>query len=226
VVLPPGVFASILGNFDWFAQFLANRGYAVFQAGTRDTRSLGDVSGMDELGAWMVQNQDDIAAGVDDLVRQGIADPKRVCAAGSGDTAYIALFSAIYLPDKYACIISWQGISDLKKILKDARQGAMIAENIFNSSLVRNYEKYSEDDLVRFSPALHADQVRTPLLILDTNIRSWNRQSVEMILALRKAGKAVREYAVPEDDGALSRGNSRVVFLQQVDKFLSEHIGN
>ena len=69
-------------GFDWWAQALASRGYAVLQPNFRGSTGLdGDfyAAGFDEFGRKM---QTDLSDGVRHLAQQGLIDPKRVCIAG------------------------------------------------------------------------------------------------------------------------------------------------
>src|SRR5260221_12515235 len=75
------------GGFDWWAQALANEGYAVLQPNFRGS-AVSDafvVAGHGEFGRKM---QTDLSDGVRYLQRQGIIDPARVCIAGASYGGY------------------------------------------------------------------------------------------------------------------------------------------
>jgi dipeptidyl aminopeptidase/acylaminoacyl peptidase len=83
IVFPHGgPAASDDGDFDWWAQALASRGYAVLQANYRgsDTTPALLRAGFGEFGRKM---QTDLSDGVQYLIAHGIADPKRVCIVGA-----------------------------------------------------------------------------------------------------------------------------------------------
>src|SRR5262249_10639386 len=105
-------------GFDWFAQFLANRGYAVLQPNYRGSSRY--CRGLPEAGPqqWGLKMQDDISDGVKKLIADGIADPKRVCIVGASYGGYAALSGATKTPELYACAASLAGISDLGELLK------------------------------------------------------------------------------------------------------------
>jgi dipeptidyl aminopeptidase/acylaminoacyl peptidase len=225
VVLPAGGLGYAIDAFDWFAQFLAQRGYAVFQAGARNLKELGDIEHMDELGSWMTSSQNDIVEGVDDLVAKGIADPSRICIAGAGNGGYIALSAMIVMPGKYACAISLAGFSDLRSIWQKAWDNARPAQHVFSSTLIRNRMNYSDDDVSRFSPARHAEAVQGPVLLIFGDRDSGKLQGDKMNEALLGAHKAVEYVTLRNEDGTLSRAEGRVALLNAVDKFLAAHIG-
>jgi dipeptidyl aminopeptidase/acylaminoacyl peptidase len=226
LVLPEGGFGYSDGNFDWFAQFFAQRGYAVFQAGARDLKRLGDVASMDELGSWMNATQNDIASGIDELVASGIVDSKRVCIAGADNDGYAALFAPVALPNRYSCAISLSAFSDLKLVIRNMRAASYIAINRFNSSLIRNSKEYSDADLDRFSPVRHADQIRAPILLVAGDRDEMIIQSTIMKDALTAAKKPVEMVTLKSEDGSLSTLESRSALLNAVDKFLVSHMGH
>lgn len=100
-------------GFDWMAQFLANRGYAVLQPNYRSSSGYGHKFTEAGLHQWGLTMQDDISDGVKKMIADGIADPKRVCIVGASYGGYAALAGAAFTPDLYACAASWAGVSDL-----------------------------------------------------------------------------------------------------------------
>ncbi|MBW8733605.1 MAG: prolyl oligopeptidase family serine peptidase, partial [Asticcacaulis sp.] len=69
-------------GFDWLAQALASRGYLVLQANYRGSDGHGADFVSAGYGEWGGKILADLKDGVDDLVRQGLADPGRVCMIG------------------------------------------------------------------------------------------------------------------------------------------------
>jgi dipeptidyl aminopeptidase/acylaminoacyl peptidase len=227
IVVKDGGFGYGQGNFDWVAHYLAQRGYAVFEAGTRGSKDLREVASMDDLGTWLDAAQEDIAAGVDDLIAKGIADPKHVCIAGAGSRAYVALQAAVALPDKYACSISMNGTSDLGVAIRDARRYSGLAINAFNSVLIRDGEKYAATAVTRVSPARHADTIRSSVLLIAADRdQSTVVQGTLMRNALTSAKKSVEMVTLKNEDGFLNTSESRVAVLQAIDKFLTDHLGH
>ncbi len=70
-------------GFDWWAQAMASRGYAVLQVNYRGSDGLGRSFLEAGFGEWGRKMQTDLSDGVRDLTAQGIVDPKRVCIVGA-----------------------------------------------------------------------------------------------------------------------------------------------
>ena len=71
------------GSFDVWAEFLADRGYAVLQPNFRGSTGYGSAFHRAGFNQWGLRMQDDISDGIKWLVAQGVADPTRVCIVGA-----------------------------------------------------------------------------------------------------------------------------------------------
>jgi len=235
LVLPPGENRTnlplvVLGHtasaptFDTMAHFLAARGYAVFRPALRQLKRFRDVSGMDELGEWILDVQEDINAGIDDLASRGIVDSARVCIAGEDEEAYTALISTVYSSDAYRCAISIDGMTDLQRIVRWARYFNDNPVNSYNSALIRNYDLYAQEDLARFSPIHHAAEVNATFLLIGNNM---DDHTESMVAALRRAGKQVQyvETRYNGDEPALYREENRLNTYRALESFLAAQIG-
>ncbi len=119
VVLPHGgPAARDYPGFDWWSQALASRGYAVLQPQFRGSEGFGWDFLSAGFGEWGRKMQTDLSDGVRDLVRQGIADPKRVCIVGASYGGYAALAGATIDTGVYRCAVAVAGISDPKGFLQ------------------------------------------------------------------------------------------------------------
>jgi dipeptidyl aminopeptidase/acylaminoacyl peptidase len=229
VVMPHGgPLARDSLSFDWWAQFLANRGYAVFQPNFRGSSGYGQSFSQAGNHEWGLKMQDDITDGVNKLVADGIADPKRICIVGASYGGYAALAGAAFTPDLYACAVSYAGVSDLGLMLyREAKQNGETSDVM---SVLRSRIGDPDKDADRIaatSPAKHADRIKIPVLLLhasdDTTVPI--EQSQVMNDALMKAKKNVRFIAINGDDHYLDLAATRVQVLTEIDKFLAANIG-
>jgi dipeptidyl aminopeptidase/acylaminoacyl peptidase len=226
VVLPHGgPNARDYPGFDPFVQFLATRGYAVLQPQFRGSTGFGDAfrdAGDRQWGGLM---QDDVTDGVRAMVAQGTADPRRVCIVGtSGYSGYAALAGGAFTPDLYACAVSINGFSDLGLVLRQTSSGTLFhvvstSQSVWKK-LIGGY-----GDAKRASPINAVSSIKTPILLMyggDPYVPADQSQS--MARALSGAGKDVTVVTLPQDREWRARTATRVQVLQELEKFLGQHL--
>ena len=90
-------------------QFLANRGYAVFQMNFRGSTGYGRKFWEISFKEWGKSMQDDITDGVNWLIKEGIADPKRIAIYGASYGGYATLAGLTFTPNLIClwCRLCW-----------------------------------------------------------------------------------------------------------------------
>ena len=228
VVLPHGgPHAHDTGDFNWWTQFLATRGYAVLQPQFRGSTGYGAAHRKAGYGQWGGLMQDDVTDGVKAMIKNGLADPARICIAGASYGGYAALAGAAFTPEMYACAISVNGISDLPALLGYLRKRA---ETDFSDSFSLLQDQIGpayESDVVARSPARAADSVRAPILLLhgadDTVVPISQAETMDR--ALTEAGKTHALVRLPGEDHWLSRSATRTQVLEEMERFLARYLG-
>lgn len=205
-------------------QFLANRGYAVFQMNFRGSTGYGRKFLEASYKQWGLRMQDDITDGVEWLKAQGIADPARVAIYGGSYGGYAVLAGLAFTPGLYACGIDYVGVSNLFTFLQTIPP-------YWRPMLQMMYEQVGDpeadrEQLAATSPALHADRIAAPLFIAQgTNDPRVNKaESDQMVEALRERGVEV-EYMVKENEGhGFHNQENRFCFYRAMEEFLKAHL--
>jgi dipeptidyl aminopeptidase/acylaminoacyl peptidase len=230
VVLPHGgPNERDLPNFNWIVEFLASRGYAVLQPQFRGSTGFGDAFREAGYRQWGGLMQDDVTDGVRAMIEQGIADPHRVCIAGASYGGYAALAGAAFTPQLYACAISINGVSDLPALLNSKVPMYVPRGRIYSTSLDQwqaRIGKPGDSALEKKSPINAVAAISAPVLIVYGTSDGVvpNEQSERMAAALTRAGKSVKVVQLPAEDHWLSRNDTRIQMLSEVDAFLREHL--
>ncbi|OFY95297.1 MAG: peptidase, partial [Bacteroidetes bacterium RIFOXYC12_FULL_35_7] len=99
-------------------QFLASRGYAVLQINFRGSTGYGRKFWEASFKQWGKNMQNDISDGVEWLIKEGIADSKKVCIYGASYGGYATLAGLTFTPDLYACGVDYVGVSNLFTFMK------------------------------------------------------------------------------------------------------------
>ncbi|MGA7675602.1 MAG: S9 family peptidase [Rhizomicrobium sp.] len=215
--------------FDWMAQFLANRGYAVLQPNFRGSAGYGEKFMEAGFGEWGRKMQDDVTDGVQKLIADGIADPKRICIVGASYGGYAALAGAAFTPDLYACAASWAGVSDLN-VLYETESDKTANDPAILSAWARFIGDHDKDaaKLEAASPDKFADHIKCPVLLMhgtdDTTVSI--KQSEIMEDVLRDAHKKVEFVKFDKETHYMETADTRIRVLKELEKFLKENIGN
>ncbi len=210
-------------TFNWWASFLASRGYAVLQPNFRGSTGYGYEWFNAGRGGWGDGiMQTDVEDGMDALAKAGLVDTKRVCIIGGSYGGYAALAGATITPDRYACAASINGLSDPEGMLKDV-------ERYSKTSMSAEWWRKSMGDmdhLRKVTPLRLADRVHIPILLLhalDDSVVPVE-QSRDMNRKLIAAKRNVRFVELGGDDHWLSGASTRTQMLQELDTFLAQSL--
>lgn len=206
-------------GFNWQVQFLVSRGYGVFQPQFRGSSGYGEAFQDAGLQQWGGLMQDDVTDGTRWLISQKLADPSRICIAGSGFGGYASLMGVVKEPSLYACAAAYGPITDLSMMMH--RMHKMLFHDI-NMPKVKN-EDQDPDDI---SPVEHAAEIKVPVLLVhgkkDTRVPYDHSEDMEH--ALKRAGKPVTAVYPDLADSRLSHSADRVVWLTELEKFLAANL--
>jgi len=211
-------------GFDWWAQAMASRGYAVLQVNYRGSDGFGWTFLSAGFGQWGRKMQTDLSDGVRYLAGKGTIDPKRVCIVGASYGGYAALAGAALDHGVYRCAASFGGVSDLRRMIVYSRGMAGLRAQRYWTRFM-GADDLKDPVLAQYSPLAHVAEVDIPVLLIhgrdDTVVPL--EQSQLMADALHRAGKPAELVVQNGADHWLSRGDTRLAMLQAVTTFLEKH---
>ncbi|MHA6720576.1 alpha/beta hydrolase family protein [Sphingomonas sp. RS6] len=205
-------------EWDWWAQFLADRGYAVVQPNYRGSTGYGTEFTAKGEGQWGLAMQDDLNDAVTELAAQKLIDPKRVCIVGASYGGYAALRAAQRDGTIYRCAVSYAGVSDLERMKRYNRR-------FLGGEVRKDWLKAQAPDFKAISPIYHAEDFSIPVLLLHgrkDRVVPF-AQSKEMVERLKAAGKTVEFIDQREGDHHFTRGEDRLEFLNALEAFLAKY---
>ena len=213
-------------GFNPEVQFLANRGYAVLQMNYRGSTGYGRRFWEASFKQWGFAMQDDITDGVEWLVKEGIADPARICIYGGSYGGYATLEGLVKTPDLYACGVDYVGVSNLFTFMNTIPPYWKPFLGMMHE-MVGDPAK-DEARLAAASPALHADRIKAPLLIAQgaRDPRVNKGESDQMVAALKARGIDV-PYIVKDNEGhGFHNEENQFAFYEAMEQFLAKYLGH
>lgn len=214
-------------GYDGLAQFLANRGYAVLQPNFRSSTGFGKSFLNAGNGEWGELMQDDITAGVDYLVKEGIVDKRRVGIMGGSYGGYATLAGVAFTPEVYAAGVSIVGPSNLITLLESIPPyWASFRKQMF----VRMADPETEEGrkwLYERSPLNSADKIKAPLLVVQgaNDPRVKQAESDQIVVAMRDLKLPVEYLVAPDEGHGFRRPENNMAMYASIEKFLAAHLG-
>ena len=206
-------------------QFLANRGFGVFQMNFRGSTGYGREFWELSFKEWGKSMQDDITDGVKWLIDEGIADPDRIAIYGASYGGYATLAGLTFTPDLYACGVDYVGVSNLFTLLETLPPYWELGRQMMYE-MIGNPET-EKDILKAASPLFHVDSIRVPLFVAQgaNDPRVKQAESDQIVEALKAKGVEV-PYMLKEDEGhGFYNEENQFDFYRKMEKFLKKHIG-
>ncbi len=214
-------------GYSAIVQFLANRGYAVLQPNFRASGGYGkNFLNAGDL-QWGKLMQDDITWGVKHLIKEGIADKKRVAIMGGSYGGYATLAGLAFTPDLYAGGVDIVGPSNIFTLLESI-PAYWEAGRAFLYGMVGDPNTEEGQKLIReASPLFSADKIVKPLLIIQgaNDPRVKKAEADQIVIALRDRKKPVT-YLLAEDEGhGFVKPVNNMAMFAEIEKFLAGILG-
>lgn len=229
VVIHPhgGPWARDTWGYDTFAQFFANRGYAVLQPNFRGSTGYGKKFIDAGNKQWGDKMQDDITWGVKYLVEQGIADPKRIGIMGGSYGGYATLAGVTFTPDLYAAAVDYVGPSSLITLLENIPPYWEAGRQLFHQRMGDPTTPEGKAQLERQSPINSATKIKTPLLVVQgaNDPRVTKREADQIVIALRDRGFPVEYINAPDEGHGFARPINNLSMVASAEKFLAKYLG-
>jgi len=212
-------------GFNPEVQFLANRGYAVLQINFRGSTGYGRDFWEISFKQWGKTMQDDVTDGAMRLIKQGIADERKIAIYGGSYGGYAVLAGLAFTPDLYACGVDYVGVSNLFTFMKSIPPyWEPYLEMIYE--MVGNPEK-DKELMESASPVFHADKIKAPLLIAQgaNDPRVAKSESDQIVEALKRKNIDV-PYIVKDNEGhGFHNEENKFEFYRAMEDFLKTHLG-
>ncbi len=205
-------------------QFLANRGYAIFQMNFRGSTGYGRKFWESSFKQWGKTMQDDITDGVNWLIDQGIADPDRIAIYGASYGGYATLAGLAFTPDLYTCGVDYVGVSSLFTFMESMPPYWELYRSMMYEMV--GHPENDKEMLASASPLLHVENIKVPLFIAQgaNDPRVKKTESDQIVEALEARGIEV-PYMVKDNEGhGFYNEENQFDFYREMEKFLKKYL--
>ena len=213
---PMGV-RTVAFNPIW--QMFAGAGYAVFAPNFRGSGYHGREFVRANIGDWGGGDYQDIMAGVDYLIKEGIADEKKLGVEGWSYGGFMTNWIITH-SDRFKAAVSGAGLSNL--------------ESFYGTTDIQGFMEYyhkgfpwSSREVYRSSsPLTSTFKVKTPVLILhgEEDARVPISQSEELYYYLKKSGVTVRFVRYPGEGHGLREPQHQIDRYTRMLNWFNTHI--
>jgi len=214
-------------GYDPYAQWLANRGYAVLQVNFRASTGFGkDFIAAGNL-QWGKKMQDDLTDSVDWAVANGVTTADKVAIMGGSYGGYATLAGMTVTPDKYACGVDIVGPSNLFTLLGTIPAYWESFKQQFYQRMGNPTTEEGRAVLKAASPLTYTDKISKPLLIGQgaNDPRVNKRESDQIVDAMKAKGIPVTYVLFPDEGHGFARPANNIAFNAVTENFLAKCLG-
>ncbi len=207
-------------RYDPLVQFLASRGYAVYQPNFRGSEGYGpdyEAAGFKQWGGLM---QDDVTDAAKWLLESGVADPNRFCVMGGSYGGYAAAMADISAPGIFTCAVSFNGVMDLPGTIASDQYGYVGGKALVQHMGLEGAKPE------QVSPIHNAEKISIPMFLVaaEDDAVVDASQTKRMHDKLQGLGKSSRLMMLPEGGHHLDTAPARTVFYERLERFLEKHL--
>jgi len=202
--------------FDFFARLIAGMGYVVIQTEYRGSAG----NGSDFMNAIYQHFGDraysDVDSATDFGIAQGWADPNRLAMFGWSAGGFMTAWT-VTQTHRYRAAVEGAGITDWLSFIPTSD----IAQVDYDARI----EEKDAAPFLKFSPVMFADQVTTPLLILqgESDRRVPTFQGREFFVLLKESGKTARMVTYPGSPHFPRLAEQRRNVFEEISAWLTKY---
>lgn len=216
------------GSWRWDAgsQFLASRGYLVLEPEFRGSSGYGAKLSRAGFRQWGQAMQDDLIDALDWAVKQGLADPKRVCVMGGSYGGYATLMALVRHGERFRCGVEYMGVTDIHLMYESAWSDLDSDWKRFGMPELIGDKKGDAEMLAAHSPLQQAARIARPVLMAhgrqDTRVPL--EHGTRMRDALKKHNAQVEWVIYDEEGHGWQLDRNEADFWTRVETFLGKHL--
>jgi len=217
---------SAAWSWDGTSQFLASRGYVVIEPEFRGSTGFGFKHHRAGWKQWGLSMQDDVADATQWAIKQGYADPQRICIAGGSYGGYATLMGLARYADLYQCGFEWVGVTDIDLIYSIHWSDTSDMWKDYGMPVLVGDRKADAKQLEATSPLKLGGRITKPLLMAygGVDVRVPIDHGIKFRDAVREHNKDVEWIVYPDEGHTWMLPANEADFWTHVERFLDKHL--
>ncbi|MCA1817722.1 MAG: S9 family peptidase, partial [Acidobacteria bacterium] len=201
-----------------WAQLLASRGYAVLLPNVRGSTGYGWQFLASNRGDWGGGDFKDVLAGVDEVVKRGVADGTRVGIGGWSYGGFMAMW-AVTQTDRFKAAVAGAGLSDLAA--EFGTEDSPTYDEWFYQTPYENLAAFQKS-----SPITYVKSAKTPTLILqgENDVTDPMGQSQQFYRGLKRYGVETEFVLYPREGHGFREEKHIVDYLSRIAAWFDAHL--
>lgn len=211
---------SFAGNYYCPAQYFAGQGYLVYMPDVRGSIGWGSDYLRKNIRDWGGGDYRDLMAGLDDLIRRGLADRDRLVVWGGSYGGFMTNW-IVTQTHRFKAAHSEVSISNLQSLWAVSPIGRILCRQYFGKTPLEDPEIYR-----KLSPLTYAGNVKTPLLLTqnEKDERVPVEQAVEFFRAVQLTGTPVELFVYPGEGHGTMKPNHQLDKLRKTDGWFRKYL--
>jgi dipeptidyl aminopeptidase/acylaminoacyl peptidase len=169
--------------------------------------------------------QTDIYDALEWLEEKGVVDTQKACIVGASYGGYAALVAAFQQPERFECIVSMSGITDLTEHAVTTARGGW-----YEPFVIKTIGDPGDSDdrkmLDEASVSHNIAMIKRPILLIhgthDTQVRV--QQARDFYKKAKRAGVKVKYIELEHGTHYFDENENRLAVFKALDSFLDKHL--
>jgi dipeptidyl aminopeptidase/acylaminoacyl peptidase len=208
-------------SFNSTYQALLLRGISVFAANVRGSSGFGKKFVNLDNGPLRASGVRDIKATIDQLVKSGVADPRRIGIMGGSYGGYMVMAGLAEYPGEIAAGADLFGVVNFETFFKNTEPWMAAI-----STVEYGDPKTQADMLRELSPLHKVDRVTAPTIVLhganDTNVPVVEAEQV--VESLKKRGVPVKYVLFPDEGHGWRKTKNRITSTVEIVNWFTKYL--
>ena len=150
--------------FDPQLQYFVSMGYAVLQVNFRGSAGFGNDFETAGYFQWGKRMQQDVYDAMDWVIGTNRVSRDKACIVGGSYGGYVALTASFQQPERFDCVVSIAGLSDLKTMVMNSDNFGFYTGHIVDVADEEAVEKLDEVSAINY-----IDKITAPILLIHGN---------------------------------------------------------